>query len=68
MHSPRKSDDPRPHPAMYSVGTKVGIYHEGKLVTGHIHSADEGGWIYVHWSNYDNKLPGYLRSTQAILL
>ena len=71
-HTERQDTDGRSHPLLYPEGSTVAMRgFDGKLVYGTVTSTDDGGWIYVTWKNSDwrgNPMPGYLRSTHAILI
>lgn len=64
-HTPRKENEKRPHPALYTCGVTVGVHTEDGPVFGVVSSHDEGGWIYVDWGSHRKVLPGYLRATQV---
>jgi hypothetical protein len=68
-HTPRPKGETRPHPALYPVGSKIGMMTKNGLATAIVEQHDEGGWIYVSWKEtHGQQLPWYLRSTHAVLI
>ncbi len=65
-HTPRRRNDKRPHPLLFTIGTSIGIGTSSGIVTGKVTSVDEGGWIYADWNTPGP--PPWLRATQVFKL